>query len=107
MGAVDECLGQVELAAPLEILGERMQNALECALAHPILKSAMAGLIRRIPRRHVFPRRAGPKDPQHAVQNVSRIAIRPASNAELRRLFDGKQRSQQGPLLFGEVHPNL
>jgi hypothetical protein len=107
VGAVDECLGEIELAALFEIFGERAEDAFERAVAHPVLKSAMAGLIRRIPRGHVLPRRAGAKDPQHAVQDVSRIAIRPPPYTELRRFLDGEQRTQQRPLVFGEVHPNL
>ena len=107
MGAVDERFGEVQLAASLQIFGKRVQNTVDGPVAHPVLKSAVAGLIRRITGREVLPRSTGAKDPQHAVQDVARIAIRPTSNALLHRLLDGKQRPQQIPLVVGEVHRNL
>ncbi len=107
MGAVDKCFGQVELAASFEILGERMQHAFERAVADPVLKSAMAGLIRRISRRQVLPRCACAQDPEHSHQHVAGIAVRPSSDADLHRLLGGKQRLQERPLIFGEIHLNL
>jgi len=107
MGAVDEGLGEVELAATFEILGERMQHALEGAVADPVLKSPVTGLIRRISWRQILPGRTGAQNPEHAHQDIAWIAIGPAADAELRRLLDGKQRLQHRPLIFGEVHLNL
>jgi len=107
VGAVDECLGEIELAASLQVLCECVQDAIDRSVAHPVLKPPVAGLIGRISRWKIFPRRTGAKNPKHAVQDVARIAIRPASNALLHRFLDGEQRPQKRPLLFGEVHRNL
>ena len=107
MGAIDERLGEVELSASLQIFSERVENALERAVAHPVLKSPMARLIRRVSRRQIFPRRSGTQNPEHAVKHVSRVAVWTASHASLSRFLDGKQRPQKRPLLIGEVHCNL
>jgi len=104
VGAVDECLGQVELAAFLQVLGERSQHFLERPLAHPALESPMACLIRRIATRQVLPRRASPEDPKHAVHDVARIAEGSATPIVDRGLFVGQQRANELPLLVGEVH---
>ena len=107
MGAINECLGEIEFAASLQILCERVQHTLERAVSHPLLKSPMAGLIWRVPSWEILPGCAGTQDPEYAVQNIARIAVGPASNASLRRLLDGKQRPQKRPLFIGEVHCNL
>jgi hypothetical protein len=51
VGAVDERLGQVQLAASFQVFGERMQDTIERAVLDPALKSPMTGLIRRIAAR--------------------------------------------------------
>ena len=104
MGPVDESLCQVQLSATTQVLGECPKNLLQRPVAHPTLKSTVTGLIRRIARRKVLPRRPGAKDPQDAVQNVPRIAEGPSPDALLDRLFLREKRLKYGPLLFGEVH---
>lgn len=51
MGAVDVRLGQVELAAELEILGDRSEYPMQRPVLDPLLEAAMARLVRRIPIR--------------------------------------------------------
>ena len=84
----------------MEIFGQCLEHAPECACAYPALKAAMAGLIGRIAIRQVFPRRAGAKDPEDAVQHVARIAPRStasvAPDARLRQ-----ERCENGPLRVG------
>jgi hypothetical protein len=53
--AIDEALGQIELAALLQVLGEGFQHPFECAVAHLPLAAAMGGLVRRILLRQVGP----------------------------------------------------
>jgi hypothetical protein len=86
------------------VLGKRSKDLLESAVADPALKPTVARLVRRIATRQVLPRRTRAKHPQHAVEDVSRIAVRPAAYALVDRLFLGEKRLDQSPLLFGEVH---
>lgn len=62
----------------------------------------MAGLVRRIPRRQVVPRRARAQHPKHAVHHCPRIGPRPAApvgaTARTERWFE------HGPLGVGQVH---
>ena len=67
----------------------------------------MAGLIRRIASRQVFPRCAGPKNPHDTVEHVPRITIGSATIAELRRFFLGEKRAKEFPLRVGDVHVNV
>ena len=84
----------------MQIRGECLEDAPEDPVAHPALKAAMTGLIRRIPIGQVLPRRAGPQDPQDAVQHVAWIApgaaASIATHARLRQ-----ERGQNGPLRIG------
>jgi hypothetical protein len=64
----------------VQIGGEGFQHTTQRAVVHPPLEPAMAGLIRRIPIGQVLPRRARAKDPQNAIQDVARIAPRPATS---------------------------
>jgi hypothetical protein len=99
---VDEGLAQIDLAAIAEIFGEALQQPIESAASLPLLKPAMARLIRRIAPRQVRPRRAGAQHPQHPVQDGARIGPRPA--ATIRPYAWPKGRRQHGPLLVSEIH---
>jgi hypothetical protein len=46
---------KVESAALAEVFGERLQDGAQDAFAAPLLKSAMAGLVRRKPLRKILP----------------------------------------------------
>jgi hypothetical protein len=48
-GAIDEHLAEVQSATRVQICGERVEHAPQCAPLDPRLEAAMAGLIRRIP----------------------------------------------------------
>jgi len=86
------------------VLGKRSKDLLERAVANPALKPTVARLVRRIATRQIHPRGAGAKHPQHAVENISRVAVRPTTHALADRLFLWEKRLDQRPLLFGEVH---
>ena len=86
------------------MLSESPKDLFEGAVAHPTLKPTVTRLVWRIARRKILPRCAGAKHPQHAVQDVPRIAIRPSPDALMDRLFLREKRLNEGPLLFGEVH---
>jgi len=80
-----------------------MQNLLERPVTAPLLEAAMAGLIRRIARRQILPRRAGAQHPQHAIENIPRISPGAASTIRAPPRL-GNQRLDKVPLLFGQIH---
>jgi len=86
------------------VLGESPENLLERTVADPALKPTVTGLVWRVAPWQVRPRRTRAKDPEHAMEDVSRIAVRPSTPVLVERLFLGKNRLDQSPLLFGEVH---
>jgi len=104
VGPVDESFRQVELSSATQVLGESPENLLERAIADPALKPTVAGLVRRVTPWQVRPRSTRAEDPKHAIEDVSRIAVRPSTPVLEERLFLGKNRLDQSPLLFGEVH---
>lgn len=103
MGAIDEGLGQIDLAALTQVFRERLENFPEHALHHPFLHSPVAGLVRRVLARKRFPRSSGPQDPQHSVENASRFDAR-TTFAVLADFRLGDQRLDNTPLLVSELH---
>ena len=104
MGPVDESLSQVQLSATTQVLGERSKDLFESAVADPTLKPTVAGLVRRVAPWQVRPRRTRAKDPEHAIKDVSRIAVRTTTPILVERLFLRENRLDQSPLLFSDVH---
>jgi hypothetical protein len=104
VGPVDESFRQVQLSATTQVLGERSKDLFESAVADPALKPTVAGLVRRVAPWQVRPRRPRAKNPEHAIKDVSRIAVGPTTSVLDERLFFREKRLDQSPLLFGEVH---
>lgn len=104
MGPVDESFRQVQLSATTQVLGERSKDLFESAVADPTLKPTVAGLVRRVAPWQVRPRRTRAKDPEHTIEDISRIAVRTTTSVLVERLFLREKRLDQSPLLFGEVH---
>jgi hypothetical protein len=104
VGTVDESLRQIQLSSTTQVLRESSKNLLDGAVANPTLKSAVAGLVRGISSRQILPGRSRPQHPKNSIEHVARIAVRPAPDALLDRLFLGENRPNERPLLFGEVH---
>jgi hypothetical protein len=107
VGAVDKGLCEIEFAARFQILGELVEHSLEYALANPLLKTPMAGLVRRVARRHVGPRCPGAQDPEDAIEHIAGIAPRatpvwPRDGGFL--VGDGA--ANRVPLRIGQVHPD-
>lgn len=86
------------------MLGERSKDLLEGAVADPALKPSVAGLVRWVAPWQVRPGSPCAEDPKHAIEDVSRIAVRPTASILMKRLFFREKRLDQSPLLFGEVH---
>jgi hypothetical protein len=63
----------------------------------------MAGLIRGIPPRQVFPGRAGAQHPENAVEHIAGIAPR-AATAIAADAGLGEEWFENGPLLVGQIH---
>src|SRR5579883_150830 len=72
-GGIDESLLQVEFPPCLELLGQHAQDALQRAGPHPVLETAMAGLVRRILVGQFAPLRSGAQHPQNSVEHGSRL----------------------------------
>jgi hypothetical protein len=57
-GRVDEGFTAIDLPAIPQVFGEALEQPVETPCALPELEAAMAGLVGRITRRQVVPRRA-------------------------------------------------
>jgi hypothetical protein len=104
VGPVDESFRQVQLSSTTQVLGKGSKDLFESAVADPALKPTVAGLVRRVAPWQVPPRSTRAKDPENAIEDVPRIAIRTTTSILVERLFFGENRLDQSPLLFGEVH---
>lgn len=105
MGAIDERLCQIQLAAITQVFCKSTKDPLQRSVLDPRLKSSVTRLIRRISARQVGPGRTGAQDPHHAVDDVTRIA--PWATTLLRRSLPFLAREAAAdcvPLLVGEVH---
>jgi hypothetical protein len=106
VGSVDKGLGQIELTAIAQVSRERFEYLHERSLRHPLLQTAMAGLVGRVLPGQRLPRSAGPQDPKHAIQDTARRNAR-TPLAVMSTLDHGDQRLDDSPLLVGEFHPNV
>lgn len=93
---------QIQIAFVEESLGEDLEDAPQHARADPLLKPAVACLIRRITVWQVGPRSAGPQDAQNAIEHGTVLPPRaPSTVLSARQL--GQERPNEVPLLVGEV----
>jgi hypothetical protein len=103
VGAIDEGLGQIDLAAIAQILGERFDDFPEHARLDPLLHPTVNRLVRRVLTRKRFPRSSSPKDPEHSVEDATSINARTTlavfANTRLR-----DQALDNTPLLVSELH---
>ena len=105
MSAVDESFGQVHLAAPPKVLGQRGKHSVEHALPLPLLEAVVARLRWWVAPRKVRPWCSRPQHPQDPVEHVPRISPRPTTSLTCPlplRLRDAAP--DRFPLLVGEVH---
>src|SRR5208337_4855821 len=72
-GRIHERFVQMELASLMQMFAQQAKRLNELALANPLLEPPVAGLIRRILRRHLGPLRTTAENTQHAVQNRPRV----------------------------------
>src|SRR5665647_496600 len=103
MGAIDESLGQIDLAAVSQVLCERLENLPEHSIRNPLLHPAVARLVRRVLAGQRSPRSSGPKDPEHSVENVARGNPR-TTLAVLAQFGLWNQTLNNPPLLVSELH---
>ena len=101
-GGIDERFGQIDLAAVAEIFREPLQETIESTGALPLLKAAMAGLVRGIAGGQIMPRGAGAQHPEHAIQHRPRIG--PRASAPIGASARTKGRFEQRPLGVSEIH---
>jgi hypothetical protein len=105
-GGVDEALGQIEFAAVVQVLRQRVQDLAEHAVAHPLLETAMTRRRGRIPIGHILPGCARTQHPQDAIEDLAIGSPGPApSIGSTTRL--GDQRFENGPLFVLEFHGSL
>jgi len=63
----------------MKLLGQYPQCLNQFALFNPLLKTPVAGLIRRVLGRHLGPLRTTAKNPENTVQNRARVVPRAAT----------------------------
>lgn len=103
MGAIDEGLSQIDLAAVTQVFRERFEDFPEHAGLDPLLHPPMTRLVRRVLARQRFPWSSGPQDPEHSIENASSIDTwSPLAVFTSFRLRD--QRLDNTPLLVSELH---
>jgi hypothetical protein len=90
----------------VEILCQRMQDALQRSVSTPLLEIAVAGLIRRIAIREIRPLSAGAQDPQHTMKQLSQVLARPAPTV-LAPAVHRQQRRDELPLGVRDVHSDI
>jgi hypothetical protein len=90
--AVNECLLQVKVTLVVERLGDDGEDVLQHSGPNPLLKTPMAGLVRRVAVWQVRPRGAGPQDPQDAIEHGTVLPPRAPST-----VFAARQLGQEGP----------
>ena len=89
-----------------QVFGQRVQQPSQRAVALPLLKTAMAGLIGWIAVGQIVPRSTGAQNPENAVQHGTRIAPGPTST--IGASLWSKQGLELFPLRLGQVHaPDL
>ena len=99
---VDKRFLQIQLAFVEECLGEDLEDGPQHARVDPLLKPAVACLIRRLPVWQVGPRNAGPQDPQNAIEHSTVLPPRaPSTVVSARQL--GQEGPNEDPLPVGEV----
>src|SRR5213592_3510829 len=103
MGAINEGLRQIDLAALTQVFCERFEHFPEHAGRYPLLHAAVTRLVRRVLTRQRFPRRSGPENPEHSVENTARFDAR-TTFAVLANFRLGNQRLDNTPLLVSELH---
>jgi len=103
MGAIDEGLSQIDLAAVSQIFREGFHELPEHACFDPLLHPTVNRLIRRVLAREGFPRSSGPKDPEHSVENPAGFNARTAF-AVFANLWFRDETLDNTPLLVSELH---
>jgi hypothetical protein len=78
-----------------------VQQASQRAIALPLLKAAMAGLVGRIAVRQIVPGSAGAQNPEDSIQHGARIAPGSPTLAMRRHV---ENRLENRPLGVAEVH---
>jgi hypothetical protein len=108
VGSVDESLCQVDLAPVPEILGQPSQESLKDALAHPLLVSTVARLVRRESRGQVCPWGARAKHPEHRIYDRPGVLKRATALPTRWLQFFGRDVPPNHlPLLIRELHPHV
>ncbi len=91
------------------MMRQQAQRFDQATIAHPLLKTAMTGLVRRVLRRKLRPMRARAEYPKNAVQHSTRVP--PRTTAFIRASRWLQHRSNKLPLHICQIpascHPNL
>lgn len=103
MGAIDEGLGQIDLAAITQVLCECLEDSPEHTVLNPLLHPAVTRLVWRVLARQCLPRCSSPEDPEHSVENAASSDARPPF-AVFANVGLGDQRLDDTPLLVSELH---
>jgi hypothetical protein len=88
-GGIDEGLGQIELAACQQILGQLVQHFVQHPFVHPALEATVAGLVWwKFALRQFPPLCPGSQNPQHPFQHGTSFFPRPSAALGWRFGFD-------------------
>jgi hypothetical protein len=83
LGARESCIHerffQFRLSSLVQMPGKPLQHRFQLPVAHPLLESAVAGLVRRIFLRHLAPLCSVAQNPEHSVQHSPDFVTRAAT----------------------------
>ena len=99
---IDESFQKIEFAARPQIFGEGLQQLRQRAVALPLSKAAMAGLVGRLTVAQIVPRSSGAQNREYPIQHGSRIA--PQATSIIRASPESEQRPECLPLRLDQVH---
>ena len=91
------------MATLFQVTGERLQDLLKDALAHPALEPSVAGLVRRVPVRQISPLGARAQDPENPVEHLPTAAPRASTSIGSTRHL-ANQGVYHAPLFVRQVH---
>ena len=100
--SVEEAGRELDTPPLLHVESEGFENVVEDTASHPILKAAMAGLVRRVLLRQIPPLSARPERPENTFKDTTVVLAGTAAGLKARDRRN--KRGNNCPLRIGDEH---